>query len=97
MKNLIYSIRSAWQSIISFCLSYKGNISIDTCIDAQKEYSNVLIRIIDIATQDNDLRKRTVHPKKLMECYLQLSDFLLENGDFYESKRFAEQASNIIE
>ena len=97
MKNLIYSIRTAWQSIISFCLSCEGNIPIDTCIDAQKEYLNVLIRIIDIATQDNDLRKRTAHLKKLRECYLQLSDLLMENGDFHESKKYTDLASGVIE
>ena len=94
-KELIYNVRNEWRSIISFCESHINDIQRDKYIEAQKEYSCVLIRIIDNLEERNNSKTRAVHLKALKDCYLKLSDTLMESQDFCGSKKYLNLANQI--
>lgn len=94
-KELIYNVRNEWRSIISFCESHMNDIQRDRYIEAQKEYSCVLIRIIDNLEEGNNSKMRTVHLKALKDCYLKLSDTLMKSQDIHGSKEYLDIAAQI--
>lgn len=62
------------------------------CVEGLKKYSEMLDRIKELTGsnfKDSFFQKKNV-------CYLQISDLLLEMGDFYESKKYSDLAKQIF-
>lgn len=72
-------------------LSRGKSITLTECVAALKTYERVLSRVlrnIECSEEENYLLKM----KK--NCFTLISDLLLENGDFYESKKYSDLASS---
>lgn len=95
MHNLIYSLRDEWKSIERYWLDDINCVLIDTRIDVLNRYAGVLLKIIENAEQNNNLRVRQLHIEELKKCYINISGFLVECKDFYGAQKYLKLANNL--
>lgn len=74
-------------------LSRDETITITECVAALKTYEGALSSVLGYIERSEE-KNKLLRMKK--NCFTLISDLLLDKGDFYESKRYADLASSMI-
>ena len=74
-------------------LSRDNTVTITECVAALKTYEGALSSVLEYIERSEE-KNNLLEMKK--SCFTQISDLLLENRDFYESKKYSDLASNVF-
>jgi len=94
LQRLLQILWWEYSYIVQACVEKENALSLDEQIELFENYVAALKRIV--AEAPEKIQSWGIN-KQLKKTYMRLSDTYLDKGDFYESKKYADLASEVIE